>query len=167
MPRFVVQLHDASTRHFDFRLELGGVLKSWAVPKGPSLNPSEKRMATPVEDHSIGYIDFEGVIPKGTYGGGTVIVWDAGSYENVTRKDGKEVPLEPALRNGHAVVRLEGEKLRGEWVLQRIAKGKDERWLLIKRDDEGADRRRKPEKTRLDSVKSGRTLAEIAKRGGG
>ena len=105
-PRFVIQKHDASSLHYDFRLEADGVLKSWAVPKGPSTDPREKRLAMRVEDHPLDYADFEGVIPKGQYGAGTVIVWDTGSY----RPLGDE-PLERALEHGHASVWLQGRKL--------------------------------------------------------
>src|ERR687887_1458840 len=131
-PRFVIQKHDASSLHYDFRLEADGVLKSWAVPKGPSTDPREKRLAMPTEDHPLAYADFEGVIPEGEYGAGTVIVWDSGSY----RPLGDE-PLERALEHGHASVWLEGEKLRGGYALTRIGKGRRERWLLVKMDDEG------------------------------
>src|SRR5919201_383710 len=147
-PRFVIQKHDASRLHYDFRLETDGVLKSWAVPKGPSTDPREKRLAMPTEDHPLDYADFEGVIPEGEYGAGTVIVWDSGSYRNLG-----EEPVERMLEDGHATVWLEGSKLRGGYALTRIGKGKRERWLLVKMDDEGADRRRNPVSTQPESVR--------------
>jgi DNA ligase D-like protein (predicted 3'-phosphoesterase) len=161
-PIFVVQEHAASTHHFDFRLEVDGVLKSWSVPKGPSTNPSEKRLAVPTEDHPLDYADFEGTIPKGEYGGGAVIVWDRGTWENVTEKDGEIRPAAEALDKGHLLVRLHGEKISGGYALQRTG-GKDANWLLIKMKDEDADRRRKPAKTEPKSVVSGRTVAQVAR----
>jgi DNA ligase D-like protein (predicted 3'-phosphoesterase) len=157
-PRFVIQKHDASSLHYDFRLEAGGVLKSWAVPKGPSTDPREKRLAMPTEDHPLAYADFEGVIPEGEYGAGPVIVWDRGSY-----RDLGEQPIEQALARGHAAVWLEGEKVRGGYALTRIGRGKRERWLLVKMDDEGADRRRNPVSSQPESVLSGKTIEQIAK----
>jgi DNA ligase D-like protein (predicted 3'-phosphoesterase) len=162
-PLFVIQKHDASSLHYDFRIEVDGVLKSWAVPKGPSADPRERRLAIPTEDHPLDYADFEGVIPEGEYGAGTVLVWDTGPYENLTTSDGKEVPLRKALKDGHAVVRLRGKKLEGGYVLQRTSAGKDAKWLLIKADDEGADARRNPVSTQPKSVLSGRTLAQVKK----
>jgi DNA ligase D-like protein (predicted 3'-phosphoesterase) len=153
----VIQKHAASSLHYDFRLEAGGVLKSWAVPKGPSTDPREKRLAMPTEDHPLGYAEFEGVIPEGEYGAGTVIVWDTGSYRNL----GDE-PLERTLERGHVKVWLEGRKLRGGYALTRIRSGKRESWLLVKMDDEGADRRRNPVSTRPESVLSGKKVEEIA-----
>ena len=116
---FVVQKHSASTLHYDFRLEVGGVLRSWAVPKGPSTDPRDKRLAVAVEDHSLSYARFEGVIESG-YGAGTVIVWDIGTYDNLTERDGRAVPLSRALKDGHAVVDLHGEKLHGGYALTRV-----------------------------------------------
>jgi DNA ligase D-like protein (predicted 3'-phosphoesterase) len=166
-PRFVIQEHDASSHHWDFRLEVDGVLRSWAVPKGPSTDPSEKRLAIPTEDHPLAYGDFEGVIPEG-YGAGTVIVWDAGTYRNLKEErrggdeDGEPPSVAEQLDEGHATFWLDGEKLSGGYALQRMASGDDERWLLVKMDDEGADARRKPTSTEPRSVKTGRTLEEVA-----
>jgi DNA ligase D-like protein (predicted 3'-phosphoesterase) len=156
-PRFVIQKHDARSLHYDFRLEAEGVLKSWAVPKGPSTDPREKRLAMPTEDHPLAYADFEGVIPEGEYGAGTVIVWDHGSYRNLG-----EEPVEKAIEQGHSTIWLEGKKLRGGYALTRIGKGKRERWLLVKMDDDAADRRRNPVSSQPESALSGKTIEEIA-----
>jgi len=160
-PIFVIQKHAATTLHYDFRLEVGGVLRSWAVPKGPSTDPRERRLAMPTEDHPMDYAGFEGVIPEGHYGAGPVIVWDTGPYRNRSERDGEELPLAGALERGHAVVALEGRKLRGGYSLQRIATGSDERWLLVKTDDEGADRRRNPVSTQPESVLTGRRIEDL------
>lgn len=160
--RFVIQNHDASSLHYDLRLEVGGVLKSWAVPKGPSTNPKDKRLATPTEDHPVDYIGFEGVIPEGEYGAGTIIVWDTGSYENLSGQDGEKVSLEKALEDGHARFWLSGDKIKGGYAITRTGRGKDERWLLVKLKDEEADARRNPVKTEPESVISGRTIEEVA-----
>jgi DNA ligase D-like protein (predicted 3'-phosphoesterase) len=163
-PIFVVQKHRARTEHYDFRLEVGGVLKSWAVPKGPSTDPRQKRLAIRVEDHPLEYAQFEGVIPEGEYGAGAVIVWDTGPYRNLTKRDGKEVPIEQALEEGHVVVELHGRKLRGGYALTRT--GPDERgrerWLLVKRRDEEADPGRDPVSTEPESVLSDRTVEQVA-----
>ncbi|MDD3071369.1 MAG: DNA polymerase ligase N-terminal domain-containing protein [Methanoculleus horonobensis] len=161
-PRFVIQKHDATTLHYDFRLEADGVLKSWAVPKGPSMSPKEKRLAVPTEDHPLDYAGFEGVIPEGSYGAGTVLVWDRGTYQNLTEKGGKRIEVAEAIRRGHVSFRLEGEKLRGGYALTRFRTGKGEAWLLVKMDDAEADPGRNPVVTEPRSVVSGRSLNEIA-----
>jgi DNA ligase D-like protein (predicted 3'-phosphoesterase) len=162
-PIFVIQEHDATSHHYDFRLEVDGVLKSWAVPKGPSTDPSDKRLALPTEDHPLEYADFEGVIPEDEYGGGTVLVWDRGPYRNLKKDDdGNEVPMSAQLEDGHATVWLDGHKLTGGYALTRVATGDDERWLLVKMDDDEADARRNPVSTEPASVKSGRVLQEVA-----
>jgi DNA ligase D-like protein (predicted 3'-phosphoesterase) len=155
-PVFVIQRHDASSLHFDFRLEIGGVLVSWSVPKGPSLDPGDRRLAIRTEDHPLDYADFEGKIPPEEYGGGTVIVWDTGTFDVLT-----EDPAEQALADGHLKVGLHGKKLTGSFSLVRRHSDGQEQWLLIKKDDEGADRRRKPAKTQPGSVLSGRTNREL------
>lgn len=161
--RFVIQKHDASSLHYDFRLEFGGVLVSWAVPKGFSTDPSDKRLAIRTEDHPLGYIDFEGTIPKGEYGGGTVMVWDSGSYDNLLAHKGPNSKgMDKALKEGLIEVWLNGEKIRGGYALKRTGKGDNERWLLIKMNDDEADARRNPTSTQTKSVKSGRDLDEIA-----
>jgi len=162
-PRFVIQQHDATAMHYDFRLEVDGVLKSWAVPKGPSTDPRDKRLAVPTEDHPMAYRSFEGVIPKGEYGGGPVIVWDEGTFRNLTERDGREVPMGEALGNGHAKFWLEGHKLRGGYALTRTPVGgrARERWLLVKLKDEEADARRNPVSTQRESVISGRTITDV------
>lgn len=159
---FVIQKHSAHTLHYDFRLEVDGALKSWAVPKGPSTDPREKRLAVRTEDHPLDYAQFEGVIPEGQYGAGQVLVWDIGRYENITDKDGETQPMAEAIEKGHALVFLKGQKVQGGYALQRIGEGQDARWLLIKMDDEEADARRNPVSTEPDSVLSDRSLDEIA-----
>jgi bifunctional non-homologous end joining protein LigD len=162
--RFVVHKHRASRLHYDLRLEWDGVLHSWAVPKGPSLDPSVKRLAMAVEDHPIEYADFEGTIPEDEYGGGTMMIWDRGTW----------LPEEPdvgrGLARGELKFTLAGEKLRGSWVLVRTrgrSSGHDERaWLLIKHRDEAASDEDVTE-TRPYSVASQRLLAQIAHDGGG
>lgn len=161
-PIFVIQKHDASRLHYDFRLEVDGVLKSWAVPKGPSTDPSEKRLAVPTEDHPLEYADFEGVIPDDEYGGGTVLVWDTGSYRNLmAEKEDIHWSMVQSIDEGHVEVWLEGEKLRGGYALVRFREGEDEAWLLIKMKDELADASRHPARTEPASVLSGRTLEDI------
>ena len=149
---FVVQEHAATAHHFDLRLEVDGVMRSWAVPKGPSMDPATKRLAVEVEDHSLAHNDFEGA----TDGGG-VIVWDRGCYEQ-----GGRVPWPEALERGHAVFVLHGEKLRGGFALQRTRPGPKPQWLLIKRRDEEAEPGSDVVAEEPRSVLSGRTLSEVA-----
>ena len=159
--RFVVQRHDATNLHFDVRLEIDGVLVSWAVPKGPSLNPSDKRLAHRTEDHPLDYVDFEGRIDEG-YGAGTVVVWDTGRFENLTETEGEPVSAVDALAGGHLTFELHGEKLTGAFALTHTKMGGDEaNWMLVKVDDEGADRRRKPTMTQPESVLSGHTNGDF------
>jgi DNA ligase D-like protein (predicted 3'-phosphoesterase) len=163
----VVQQHDATSMHWDFRLEASGVLKSWAVPRGPSTDPREKRLAMPTEDHPLEYAGFEGVIPEGQYGAGPVIVWDAGTYRNLTVEGGRELPVEEAVKGGHVKVFLEGRKLRGGYAITRIGGGKKPRWIMVKLKDEHADARRNPVSTEPRSVASGRTIEEMASQSAG
>ncbi len=167
-PVFVVQRHDASSLHFDVRIQVGDVLASWAVPKGPSLDPRDKRLAHRTEDHPLDYADFEGVIGEGQYGAGSVVVWDTGPFENVTEHDGEPVELADALERGHVKVVLHGAKLTGAFAFTHTKVGGDEaNWLLVKVDDDGADRRRKPATTQPESVLTGRTNEEVAAEAGG
>jgi DNA ligase D-like protein (predicted 3'-phosphoesterase) len=162
-PIFVVQQHDASHMHYDFRLEVDGVLASWAVPKGPSTDPKDKRLAVRTEDHPLDYAYFEGTIPEGEYGAGTVIVWDTGPYENISQKDGQAISLAEALEAGHGKVRLKGKKLKGGYALIHTRMGGSEKnWLLIKENDDQADARRNPVSTEPKSVLSGKTIKEMA-----
>ncbi|WP_405582985.1 DNA polymerase ligase N-terminal domain-containing protein [Streptomyces sp. NBC_01190] len=165
--RFVVQIHDASSMHFDFRLEVDGALKSWAVPKGPSPDPQVKRLAVPTEDHPLEYRHFEGVIAQGEYGGGTVILWDEGHFSNLSRdrRSGAEIPFADALRKGHASFRMNGAKLHGGYALTRIRnnRGEGEVWLLIKEADRSAKPGgATPDPERARSVRTGRTLRQVA-----
>jgi DNA ligase D-like protein (predicted 3'-phosphoesterase) len=156
-PRFVIQKHAASSLHYDFRLEVDGTLRSWAVPKGPSTDPSQKRLAVEVEDHPLEYADFEGTICEGNYGAGAVIVWDAGTYRNLD----EQRSMAETIDDGHVKIWLEGQKLRGGWTLHRTRAGAKPQWLLIKRRDEGADARRNPESAAPRSVKSCRTVEQV------
>ena len=137
---FVVQRHKASRLHYDFRLEMDGVLKSWAVPKGPSLNPKDKRLAMMVEDHPYDYKDFTGIIPEGNYGAGIVEIWDSGTYSDLDNSDKKtaEKKLKAGLESGNLKVRLFGKKLKGEFALVKLKASEDNSWLLIKHNDEYA-----------------------------
>ncbi len=163
---FVVQKHDASHLHYDFRLELAGVLKSWAVPKGPSMNPADKRLAMMVEDHPFDYRDFEGTIPKGNYGAGEVIVWDSGVYLPANGggdKKENEKLLRKALKKGDLKLVLLGKKLKGEFALVNMKKD-DRSWLLIKKQDEYAVE--KDILTKNKSVISGKTIEMLRKANG-
>jgi|HubBroStandDraft_6_1064221.scaffolds.fasta_scaffold35903_3 bifunctional non-homologous end joining protein LigD len=159
---FVVQKHRATNLHYDFRLEWHGTLLSWAVPKGPSLDPSVKRLAMQVEDHPIDYANFEGVIPEGEYGGGTVMVWDKGTWEPEVED------VDAALKKGDLKFTLHGKKLKGSWVLVRTrgyGRSSDRSWLLIKHRDQYVSTRDVTEDAR--SVLNKRLLADIAREGGG
>ncbi len=161
---FVIQKHDASRLHYDFRLEMEGVLKSWAVPKGPSTDPKIKRLAMMVEDHPYDYKDFEGIIPKGEYGGGTVIVWDEGTYEPIETIKGKkaqEKHLLSQLKDGSLKIKLNGEKLQGEFALVKTHGMGENGWLLIKHKDDYASTK---DVTKEDkSVLSGKTIEKMEK----
>ncbi|MFF8842172.1 DNA polymerase ligase N-terminal domain-containing protein [Streptomyces sp. NPDC015127] len=165
-PTFVVQIHDATAVHFDFRLEVDGVLRSWAVPKGPSADPHDKRLAMPTEDHPLDYADFEGVIAEGEYGGGTVIIWDEGTYHSIaTDRRGREIPFTDALRDGHASFCMHGGKLRGGYALTRTrpgGEGQRETWLLVKKNDRYASSHHATEPRRARSARTGRTLKRVA-----
>jgi len=157
---FMVQKHDATRLHYDFRLELDGVLKSWAVPRGPSLDPADKRLAVRTEDHPLSYATFEGTIPKGEYGGGTVMLWDRGRWTPAPGKDPRKT-----LEEGHLHFTLEGERMQGEWVMFRLKPRPGERgenWMLKKVDDAFAGSPTGLTDTYLTSVKTGRTMDEIA-----
>ena len=154
-PTFVIQKHAATSLHYDFRLEVDGTLRSWAVPKGPSTDPRDKRLAMEVDDHPLSWGSFEGVIASG-YGAGRVIVWDRGTYEQ-----GGRVAWPEALDRGHAVFVLHGEKLRGGFALERTRPGAKPHWLLIKRRDDEARPGTEIVAERPESVISGLTLAEL------
>ncbi|TXT65458.1 MAG: DNA ligase D, 3'-phosphoesterase domain protein [Promethearchaeota archaeon] len=158
---FVVQKHNASNLHYDFRIELNGVLKSWAVPKGPSLNPSQRRLAVETEDHPIDYAEFEGVIPEDEYGGGYVIVWDLGTFKNITKKDDKEISLNQAYDDGHITILLNGTRLKGEFAL--IKTKREDQWLLIKKGDSEANRDINIIEEYQDSVLSNKTIDDLKK----
>lgn len=138
---FVIQQHDASHLHYDFRLEMNGVLKSWALPKGPSMNPENKRLAMMVEDHPFNYKDFEGTISEGNYGAGNVIVWDNGTYNSLETLDKSESEklLLAGLKKGHISFILKGKKLKGEFALIKIKGDQENTWLLVKKDDKYAN----------------------------
>lgn len=164
-PIFVIQKHDATNLHFDFRLEIEDTLKSWSVPKGPSTDPKIKRMAIPTEDHPLAYADFEGTIPKDQYGGGTVMIWDRGTFKNIkTDDDGKPIDLKKAFEMGTLEIELFGEKLSGGYALIKMKSGNMKgNWLLVKMKDDKADARRNPVNTENKSVVTHRTMKQISK----
>lgn len=155
---YVIQKHQARRLHYDLRLECDGVLLSWAVPKGPSLNPAEKRLAVRVEDHPLDYAQFEGSVPEGDYGAGTVMVWDAGTFENLTG-----VPMREGVEQGRIELRLHGRKLKGVWSLVRMKWRGAENWLLVKKGDDWANRDSEVTETMPDSALTGRSMEEIAR----
>jgi bifunctional non-homologous end joining protein LigD len=160
---YVIQRHEATRLHFDLRLELDGVMKSWAVPKGPSLDPAVKRLAIEVEDHPIDYNAFEGTIPEGEYGGGTVMLWDRGTYLYAGDTDDPLDALREGYRRGDFKFELRGKRLGGSWVLVRTRRnGRKNQWLLIKHRDEYADPDVDPVERYRTSVTTGRTMAQIA-----
>jgi bifunctional non-homologous end joining protein LigD len=158
---FVIQKHNATNLHYDFRLEVDGVLKSWAVPKGPSLNPADKRLAMMVEDHPFDYKDFEGVIPAGEYGGGQVIIWDNGTYHSLFSDDRNESErfIREGLAKGEIKFVLEGKKLKGEFVLVKMKGRGENAWLLIKHRDAFASEENILEQQQ--SVVSGNTIDDL------
>ncbi len=166
-PIFVVHKHDATTLHYDFRLEVDGVLVSWAIPKGPSMNPRETRLAIPTEDHPLEYADFEGIIPADEYGGGTVLIWDQGEFRNLREGGDEPHSMAESVEAGKVEVWLEGKKLQGGFALIRTGYGRNKNgWLLKKMDDEKADAHRNPVSSEPNSVVSGRSLEEIRKEQG-
>ncbi|AEH60948.1 DNA ligase D, 3'-phosphoesterase domain protein [Methanosalsum zhilinae DSM 4017] len=164
-PVFVIQKHNARNLHYDLRLEVDGVLKSWAVPKGPSMDPSKKRLAIETEDHPIEYANFEGVIPEDEYGGGTVIVWDKGTYENINEKDDKLISMKDSIKKGHVKVILSGEKVQGKFALIKSSGRNKGQWLLLKMkgEDISTDHNGDILDIRPESVLSGKTIEDIEK----
>ncbi|GGI76344.1 DNA polymerase ligase N-terminal domain-containing protein [Legionella impletisoli] len=166
---FVIQKHDASQLHYDFRMQIDDALVSWAVPKGLSTAANEKRLAIRTEDHPLEYAKFEGVIPEGEYGAGTVMVWDFGHYEPLVDNEEHEKSMSDALKGGSLKFRLDGEKIMGGYAMARINQDKDEedeQWVIFKLEDDKADARRNPTSTEPKSVLTGRSMDEIAKEEG-
>lgn len=155
-PIFTIQEHHASHIHWDLRLEIDGVMPSWALPKGPSTDPKIKRLAVQTEDHPIDYATFEGVIPEGEYGAGTVMVWDYGTYENIHKKDGKIVPMPTCLKQGRMEFFLHGKKLQGGFVLIKIKNN----WIFFKKNDDYASKE-DITKTESKSALTNRTIEQI------
>lgn len=155
---FVIQKHAARRLHYDFRIEVDGVLKSWAVPKEPSMSTKDKRLAVHVEDHPYDYGSFEGVIPKGEYGAGSVEIWDKGYYVNMTIKDGKQEPLAKSIEKGHVIIWVKGDRIRGGFAFNRM---KDNNWIMIKMNDEEAIENKKDEKTESKFIQVNKREIEI------
>lgn len=162
---FVIQKHDASRLHYDFRIQIEDALVSWAVPKGLSTEANKKRLAVRTEDHPLDYAKFEGVIPEGEYGAGTVLVWDIGKYEPMA-ENGDEKSMKDALEDGALKFKLKGKKLKGGYAMARMNSSEDEQWVIFKLDDEEADARRNPVSSEPNSALSGRSLDEVAEEEG-
>jgi DNA ligase D-like protein (predicted 3'-phosphoesterase) len=162
-PRFAFQKHSATSEHYDLRLEVDGALASWAVPRGPSLDPRDKRLAMRTEDHPLEYLEWEGVIPEGSYGAGPMIVWDRGVFQNISEtRRGEKLELADAIEKGDVKIFMLGEKIKGAYALVRTSDpGDREQWLLIKKRGEGADARRRPTSSQPKSVLSGRTIEQV------
>ena|SRR3990167_1431371 len=168
LPTFVIQKHDASRLHYDLRLEIDGVMPSWAIPKGPSLNYETKRLAMQTEDHPMSYADFEGIIPEG-YGAGTVMVWDNGTYQNLRLdKDENLIPMEQCLEEGKIEIYLYGQKFQGAFVLFRLKGAKEKNaWIFKKIKDSEASSGKEITETKPNSILTKRNLDEISKNKGG
>lgn len=161
LPLFVIQKHESKKLHYDFHLEIDGVLKSWAIPKALFPRSDEKQLAIPTDDHPVEYAAFEGVIPKRQYGSGTVMAWDRGPYENLMIKDGHPIPIQACYRNGQIEVFLHGNKISGRYILIRSERNEAEQnWLLIRKDD-GASVADAPAHKEDTSILTGRTMSQI------
>lgn len=161
-PIFVIHKHDAGDLHFDFCLEIEGVLKSWVLPDGPSTDPSQKRLAIPIKDYPVDYADFEGIIPEGRSGTGTVMVWDKGTYININTEDHRTVPMSEGFKTGQIGVYLNGKKIKGGYALFKPSSDDiNGNWLLIKMNNDKADAHRDPASSENKSVKTGRTMQQI------
>jgi bifunctional non-homologous end joining protein LigD len=159
---FCIQEHHARALHWDFRLEVDGVMPSWALPKGPSTNPNVKRLAVQTEDHPVSYATFEGIIPEGEYGAGTVMVWDYGTYKNIREKNGTLIPMSTCIQEGRIEIFLEGKKLNGIYVLIRL-KNSHKNWLFFKKNDEYANSEEEITTKETSSALTGRSIAQIKK----
>lgn len=162
-PVFVIQKHAARRLHYDLRLEVEGVLKSWSVPRGPSSNPANRRLAVQVEDHPLDYQDFEGIIPEGQYGAGQVIVWDRGTYRNLTGDPNHPTPMSQAIEDGKVEVFFAGTKIKGGYALIRMQGSRTDKtnWLLIKLKDEYVGSLPEDLEEQGESVVTGRTIQDL------